>query len=69
MFNPAPGDSSVPESVLQVGIISPKKCPVNVLPRKLITSLAPKHKLLWLSKREYRSLKSEEDLKTISVEY
>jgi hypothetical protein len=34
-----------------------------------MTSLAPKHKVLWLSRRGKSSLKSEEDLKMMSVEY
>jgi hypothetical protein len=50
-------------------MISPGKPPCHFLPRKLMTSLAPKHNVLWRNNRGKSSLKSEVDLKTMSVEY
>jgi len=65
----APGIRARGPASFMSEMISPPKLPVSFLPRKLMTSLAAKHKVLWLSKREKSSLKSEEDLKMISVAY
>jgi hypothetical protein len=49
--------------------ISPWKWPLSLRPRKFMTSLAPKHSVLWLSNFGYSSQRCWRLLNRISVEY